>query len=385
MQRSPRILLVSNYAHDQQQSMQRFASMLLDGLNNKGIEADMIAPKPFFGRLKPSGRGIGKWLGYIDKYLLFPRCLKRLDTELHQAGQRAVFHICDHSNAMYASAVNLNPVVVTCHDLLAVRGAFGDRDAWCSAARAGKFLQRWILNSLSKADAIACVSHTTFQDLQKLSPVASKKGAVVSLGLNSPFKELDAETCRVVFKEHSIDLQEPFLLHVGSSLPRKNRKAVIETLRLLKGRWKGSAVFAGESLTDELRSLAREYSVIENIREIERPSHMLLNALYSAAYALIFPSYAEGFGWPVLEAFVAGCPVITSNRTSLPEVAGEAAILVNPEDYKSMADAVVALENPATRKKMRQQGLLQSQQFDLGHMISEYQEIYNSIGQDRRE
>ena len=115
------VLLIGNYPPDRQQSMQRFAMMMLDGLTVAGIVAELIQPQPFFGRFRYAGGFVAKWLAYIDKFVLFPR---RLRSKLKAAP--ALVHICDHSNAMYARHIRGVPVVATCHDLLAVRGALGE-------------------------------------------------------------------------------------------------------------------------------------------------------------------------------------------------------------------------------------------------------------------
>src|SRR5687767_15741632 len=111
------ILLIGNYPLDRQQSMQRFAMMMLQGLTAAGVSAELIQPAPFFGRFRYAGGFIAKWLGYLDKFFLFRRTLAKKLRE-----RPALVHICDHSNAMYARAIDGVPVVVTCHDLLAVRG-----------------------------------------------------------------------------------------------------------------------------------------------------------------------------------------------------------------------------------------------------------------------
>src|SRR5262249_9928111 len=148
---------------DQQQSMQRFANMMLRGLTTAGVPAEMIHPQPCLGRMTFAGAFIAKWLGYLDKFVLFPWRLKR------SATRRSVklVHICDHSNAMYAAHVQAHPVVVSCHDLLAVRGALGEvPDTPASAT--GQYLQRWVLSGLRRATAIACASSATLRDAQRL-------------------------------------------------------------------------------------------------------------------------------------------------------------------------------------------------------------------------
>src|SRR5258708_722987 len=109
-----KILLIGNYIPDQQESMQRFANMLEVGLTQLGHEVRLIRPEPFFGKIRPSPEGFGKWLGYIDKFLLFPSRLRKA------IAWADVVHICDHSDAFYTKYIQNKPHLVTCHDLLAV-------------------------------------------------------------------------------------------------------------------------------------------------------------------------------------------------------------------------------------------------------------------------
>src|SRR6202030_4287909 len=100
----PMILLIGNYRLDQQQSMQRFAEMMLHGLLAAGVRAELIAPRPVLGNFRSAGRFIAKWLGYIDKFIFFPRQLRKKLAE-----RPAVVHICDHSNAMYTRWIRRCP------------------------------------------------------------------------------------------------------------------------------------------------------------------------------------------------------------------------------------------------------------------------------------
>ena len=129
------VLLIGNYPLDRQQSMQRFGMMMLQGLNASGIPAKLIAPQPFFGKFRGAGSFVAKWLGYIDKFVLFPRQLR---TSVAKE-KPSIVHIGDHSNAMYGGWIKHTPVVVTCHDLLAVRGALGE-ETNCPASASGKIL-----------------------------------------------------------------------------------------------------------------------------------------------------------------------------------------------------------------------------------------------------
>src|SRR5207302_696406 len=219
------VLLVGNYPLDRQQSMQRFGTMMLHGLNDSGVTAKLIAPQPFFGKFRGAGGFVAKWLGYIDKFVLFPRKLR------HSLAQEdpSIIHVCDHSNAMYGGWVDDVPVVVTCHDLLAVRGALGE-ETNCPASLTGKILQRWILRGLRRVSVVVCVSQATEADALRLVSrgAAPPKIELVRQGLNYPFRKLaEAEVLARLEKIPALRENIPFVLHVGSNLRRKNRDGAL--------------------------------------------------------------------------------------------------------------------------------------------------------------
>ena len=199
------VLLIGNYPADQQQSMQRFGTMMLQGLVAAGVEVELIQPRSFFGGIKFAGAFVSKWLAYIDKFLLFPRELRR---KLSRPVQ--IVHICDHSNAVYTKEIGTTPVLVTCHDLLAVRGALGE-ETDCPATFTGKFFQRWILNGLKKATAIACVSRATLRDAERLVGYREGKPQLhfVPNGLNYPYRKQPVEVARERLNG-ILDLWSPF-------------------------------------------------------------------------------------------------------------------------------------------------------------------------------
>src|SRR5437868_9780744 len=186
------ILLIGNYPLERQQSMERFAMMMLDGLTAAGIPAAVIRPRPFLGRFRFAGGFVAKWLAYLDKFVLF-----RTTLAWEIRARPALIHICDHSNAMYARAIRDVPVVVTCHDLLAVRGALGEATD-CPASATGKFLQRWIVRGLESATAIACVSRATLSDAQRLVRTRQAKPVLeqITQGLNYPYRVLPTDEVR---------------------------------------------------------------------------------------------------------------------------------------------------------------------------------------------
>ena len=370
------VLLIGNYPADRQQSMQRFARMMLDGLTSAGVPAELIQPQPFLGRFRYAGRFVAKWLAYIDKFVFFPR---RLRTKLKAVP--ALVHICDHSNAMYARYIRGVPVVATCHDLLAVRGALGEQTD-CPASFTGKLLQRWIISGLEAAAVISCVSQATLDDARRL--VTRRDGKprleVISLGLNYSYRELPPHDARARWAEHSVLAPGiPFVLHVGSNLPRKNRAGVLRIFARCKDQWNGWLVFAGEPLSEALRSLARQLDVLDRVAEVPNATSELLEVLYNCATVLLFPSTFEGFGWPIAEAHACGCPVICTDREPMTEVAGGAALTHDIEDEAGFAADLLRLSNPAEREHWSAKGLENAKRFSSARMIARYCELYRSL------
>ncbi len=370
------VLLIGNYAPDRQQSMQRFSTMMLQGLQAAGVAAELIAPQPVFGRFTGAGAFVAKWLAYVDKFVIFPRKLKR-----RIADDTSVVHICDHSNAMYAADAKPLPTVVTCHDLLAVRGGLGE-DTDCPVSVTGRLLQRWILRGLRRATAVVCVSSATQADAVRLLCVSDRNPhlSVVTLGLNYPYRKLPADEVAARLEAiPQLAPARPFVLHVGSNLRRKNRDGVLRIFARTKNQWNGQLVFAGDAVTPELRSSAAELGVMEHIIEVTNPDSPLLEALYNRATALIFPSRSEGFGWPIAEAQACGCPVICSDRAPMSEVAGEAGLLHSLDDEEGFAADIVRLSDAAERERWSEKSLRNAERFSTERMIAEYIEIYRRL------
>lgn len=367
-----KILLVGNYLPDRQESMQRFAKMLQVGLVQLGHEVRLIQPQPFFGKIKRSASGLGKWLGYIDKFVLFPRQLRS------SADWADIVHICDHSNAVYTKYLNV-PHVVTCHDLLAICSALGEieenQTKWT-----GRQLQRMILAGLERSHRIACVSEQTKTDLLRLAKVDTSTVSVIYNGLNYPYSPMEAaESCKRL-NSLGIASNTRFIFHVGGNDWYKNRLGVLTIFNYLRQEFDLSdlhLVMLGKPFTHQMQKFIQDNNLEMQVNELVALENEDLRALYSSATALIFPSLQEGFGWPILEAQACGCPVFTSNRSPMTEVGGDAAIYIEP-NYPKEAAQKIAYNLPFT-EKLKQAGLKNAQKFSTSKMIDEYIEIYNSL------
>src|SRR6266446_6684875 len=362
------VLLIGNYPLDRQQSMQRFGTMMLQGLNNSGIAAKLIAPRARFGKFRGAGSFVAKWLGYIDKFVLFPR---QLQAALAKE-KPSVVHICDHSNAMYEGWIEHVPVVVTCHDLLAVRGALGE-ETNCPASPTGKILQRWILRGLRRASEVVCDSQATEADARRLVSRggASPKVELVRLGLNYPFRKLsEAEVSARLAGIPGFNPDLPFVLHVGSNLRRKNRDGALRIFARCKEKWNARLVFAGDALTQELLSLADRLGISDRVMQVPNASDELLEALYNRAVALLYPSRFEGCGWPV----------VCSNSGPLPEAAGDAGLFHDADDEAGFAADLLRLSDPGQRAIWSEKSLRNAERFSTSRMVSQYIDIYRNLG-----
>jgi glycosyltransferase involved in cell wall biosynthesis len=370
------VVLLGNYAPTLQQSMLRFAELLLAGWRRRGVPAFLVQPEPWAASVAPAP--LRKWAVYVDQYMRFPTRSTRLAVEAGwDPEQPTVFHICDHGNSPYLRALRGRSVVVTCHDLLAVRAARGEA-TYCPVSPTGRILQAWILSQLKKIPWVACDSNSTRMDFLRLTGrEGDPQVETIPLALNAPFAPVPRADIITRLARYPGLLDSPYLLHVGSTEPRKNRIGVLRTLALARPHWPGGAVFAGEPLNETERAAARELGLPDPaVREVPRPTHDELAALYSGAHALVYPSHAEGYGWPVLEAQACGCPVVCSNTTSLPEVAGAGAVLRAPEDYQGLADAVLALAEPAARSALITAGHANVARFTEEKMLDAYALLY---------
>ncbi|MFD2573292.1 glycosyltransferase family 4 protein [Spirosoma soli] len=375
-----RIILIGNYLPDRQESMERFAQMLHAGFRRTGCQSEIWRPGVYFGKwAKTTHSGVGKWLGYVDKWIVFPLVLRwRLSRKPQQyAGAR--FHICDHSNAPYLGHLPAERTGITCHDVLAIRGALGYEDAYCPASSFGKILQKWILSHLSRARLLACVSQFTLTQLKELAgtPTANQRGwRVIHNTFNGDFWPMSADDARTTLAQKGVKLPASYVLHVGSGMARKNRRMLLDMVAALGPQWTGSICYAGEAIDDELKTLAQSLDLQDRVISISKPDHETLVALYSACETFVFPSFSEGFGWPLIEAQACGAPVITTNIEPMPEVSGGAALYANPTKPEAFAEALLALQNETTRSEFVRQGFINVAKFESDRIMNAYLELH---------
>ncbi len=371
-----KILLVGNYALDRQASMLRYAEMLRRGLVAAGHEVEVVRPVPVFGRLAKHPT-VEKWLGYLDKFFLFPGQLRR------RARGFDLVHICDHSNSMYLGAVRGVPSSITCHDLLAVasaRGEFADQQV----STTGRLLQGWIARGLSGARDVVCVSTETARKLEVLAPAKGERRSEVILNpLHRPFEPASSAAVQAVRLKLGLAADERYVLHVGGNQWYKNRPGVVRIFAEMQQQLRAMQrepvrlVMAGKAFTGELRELVAALGLAGAVVEWVDGTDDELAAAYTGATALLFPSLYEGFGWPVVEAQSCGCPVVCSNRAPMTEVAGGAAILIDPLEEVA-AGRLMACEWERLAG-LREAGFENARRFTTPEVMPRYERFFAEV------
>jgi glycosyltransferase involved in cell wall biosynthesis len=236
---------------------------------------------------------------------------------------------------------------------------------------------------LQSASAIICVSESAKRDLLRLYKVADEKVHVVHNGLDHsrfrPDAKLDCDWAR------SVGIRTQYVLHVGVFSERKNIPVLLRAVAMLRdaGKFAGfQLVLAGK----EAPGVVGARKIEETIQELHledlvvRVGHVpedKLPGLYAGATLLTMPSMHEGFGFPVLEAMAIGTPVIASNVSSLPEVAGDAALLLPPGDEQALAEAIERLlGDRALQQSLREKGWEQAQKFSWERTAEQTVAVY---------
>lgn len=237
--------------------------------------------------------------------------------------------------------------------------------------------------SLELADKVIAISENTKQDLVDLMQVPREKIDVTPLAAGENFKPMSAQDSERVLSQYGITYRDYFL-YVGTIEPRKNLISLLKAYELFRSSspCRYPLVLAGGSgwLNDGFYKKWEGSAYKEDIRILGYVEEAYLPSLYSGALAFVYPSLYEGFGLPPLEAMACGTPVITSNNSSLPEVTGNAAILVNPLEVKEIAEALIRIASDCSlQEDLRQKGLQRAKLFSWRETTKRTLRVYESV------
>jgi len=267
--------------------------------------------------------------------------------------------------------------ILTVHDLSFLRVPE------TASPRLRRYLERVVPRSVYQTDHVIADSQATKDDLMEYYGIKSDKVTVLLSGIHPSYKPVDNAVRLMTMRRKYAIPDISYILSVGTVQPRKNYSRMIQALRQLRDQgYSHHLVIAGGKgwLEDEMYRVIEETDMSDRVHLIGFVDDEDLPSLYSAADCIGFPSLYEGFGFPILEGMACGTPVVTSNRSSLPEVAGDAALLVNPFDTNEIAAAFRRILSEETlRKHLITSGFEQVKKFTWKQSAQELRQIYQQV------
>jgi glycosyltransferase involved in cell wall biosynthesis len=264
--------------------------------------------------------------------------------------------------------------LITIHDLSFVR----QPDSIMPGMEA--HLNKWVPHSVRRADHVIAVSEATRQDLIELYQTPPEKITTLYHGVTTAFKPIKEPTkLAAVRQKYKLD-DRPFILSVSTIQARKNYKRLIQAFAQIDSSY---SLVIGGSKGWYYQDIFAEVVRLDLEKRVHFPGFVAdadLPALYSAASLFVYPSLYEGFGLPVLEAMACGTPVVVSNQSSLPEVVGEAGLLVDPYDVEALTAAMSeVLAETEVRQQLSEAGQAQAKKFTWKKTATQLLKLYHTL------
>ncbi|MGE5452626.1 MAG: glycosyltransferase [Acidobacteriota bacterium] len=375
------------------QSMPRFARMVGEAMRARGHDVAYWAPE---GRCHAHFKGtrLEKWAGYVDQYVLFPLEIRR---RLRETDPNTLFVFCDQALGPWVPLVKHRPHVVHAHDLLALRSALGlipqNPTSW-----SGRLYQRYIRHGFRQAQHFIAVSKRTQAELTQYGQTRPGSSIVVYNGLNHPYRAMAVPSALQTLHHAGVPVTERgMVLHVGGDQWYKNTAGVVRL-------YAEYVKTCDQSGTDPLpllmvSPLPKRPDVLTaleavpatgQVRFCQGIDNTTLEAAYSLAKAFLFPSLAEGFGWPIIESQICGCPVITTDDAPMNEIGGPGAYYLplltpadDPVEWAAQGARVLlkALQDDlsADARAAREKRIAWAQNFTAERALQGYEAVYRDV------
>lgn len=307
----------------------------------------------------------------LRAYLRFPVLRRLVEVQLRRQVDLETFDIIHPTYYEMLASASLDGfagrLVITVYDMIHER--FPEIDPGGATARRKA-------QAVTEADRVLCISENTRRDLLSFHPEVGAKATVTPLA-----SDLSRDMC---FGPELVP-DAPYLLYVGGRSPYKNFDAALNLIRDLAGRYPElTLAVAGPALSREEKRNIQSLGIAHRIRIFDRPSDEHLAKLYRCSAALVYPTRYEGFGIPPLEAMSCGTPVVASRSSSIPEVVGDAGILVDPDDPSELRSAVVSLlDDGATRNEFIARGFARAAEFDWNRTAKLTVDVYRDLVRSR--
>jgi glycosyltransferase involved in cell wall biosynthesis len=371
------LLVLEHYPLVASASMRAYADLIRHGLQRRGHRVDTLTAHPHLGRLVRPGTPAAKWLGYLDQFLLFP---PRLWLRLRRLPPGSLVVVCDQALGPWVPLLRHQRHVVHCHDLLALDSSLGHWPA-NPVGLTGWAYQHLIRWGFRHGRAFLSISTATQAALLPHLP-AGRQLAVLPNPLDPAFQPAPHPRPPAA---------RPYLLHVGSTW-YKNRPALLRLFSALlqNHSWPDLQLVLVGAPEPAMVPLLAAPVLQGRVKLLEAISRERLINLYHRAEALIFPSLAEGFGWPPLEALACGCPAVISPVDPLLSLTGGAATVLPPFSHPHWPQAAAAVvdallrRSPAEREQLRQKGLAQAARFPLEAWLDALEAHYSAVCRNGR-
>ena len=315
----------------------------------------ILQPRPAW--VKQTGYGYGYQL---TSYFYFPRRVPQ---------GYSLYHV---SSQMMGNTVgSIRPAVVTCHDTVALQ--FPRNHPWFATAMRIRHLR-----ALPRAAAIIFISEFSRSSfLARFSDYPEERTFCVPHGATPGFAPGDRAASRVLA---GLPANRPIILHVGSEERRKNIETLLRVVRILADHIPDVLLLRVGGQSTRARRLVSSLRLDGHVRYVRSVPDAALAHLYVAADALVFPSIIEGFGLPALEALQSGCPVIAANASSIPDIVGDAGVLLDPMDVAGFAAAVErVLRDVRLREDLVRRGLARVAQFTWENAARQTAHVYQRV------
>lgn len=384
-----RIALITHPGFMKSQSMPRFATMLRDAYVQRGHEVSTHTASAVATRWLTHPK-LAKWAGYIDQFLLFPIAFRR---EMAAMPPDTLFVFCDQALGPWVPLVAHRPHVVHAHDLLALRSALGLIPE-NPTGFTGRIYQRYIRRGFQRARHFIAISGRTRSDLIEHAGVPPAHISVVHNDLNQRLTPTPVAEAQALLKAAGLpDQPQGFLLHVGGNQWYKNTHGIVamyaEHARRCEAAGKPVPPLLMVSPPPASPLIQQQLALVPASGKVlfrQGLSTPTLQAAYSLSAAFLFPSLAEGFGWPIVESQACGTLVLTTDDAPMNEVSGPAAFLVprlaSPAQVQPWAQQAADVLAQMTelgveaRAARVQQGLAWSARFACDAAIEGYLRVY---------
>ena len=373
-----RVRIFHTIAGEGRTSSEVYGRELADGLRSIGNGSIDLTHWTTSGRLRraaASVRPLARVAAYVDRYLIGQWQARGQDADVN--------HIIEHGYSHLAFSLDRRRTVVTFHD--AVLSKLQARELPVDAyPRLTMLGYRLSLAAIRRVAAVITDSESSRNDFLRFTDCDPSRVYLIPLGVSERFRPVDRKDGDRVEERDGRPMR---ILHVGHCGVYKNIEGILRSIPLLVARLGPQVVFvkAGGPFTRSQLALIDRLGIEQHVQHLGMIPAAALPGVYAGADLLLMPSLHEGFGLPALEAMACGTPVIASNQGSLPEVVGEAGLLVEPNDVEQIAAAAERLLTDAElRADLRKKGLERARTFTWERTARETLAVYRQVYEENQ-